>query len=208
MQPVVVAVTSWSLWRLQSWSKRGKKGSFALIYLDDIRPWLEPTNWNLYPGRQIGTDDYCLNHSLVTTSSFAVFFWCHPLKYVMNGLRCLNISWAGMFLQQPLKGTSCPPSTNTIYQVVLQCHGHCWGGLIGHILLANFMLPDLEILPGVFLDPVWNDNIHKTFLVLQDLGWQWVQPHFTDARLKLSRQESGLAPRQIEIIEGMVKLHV
>ena len=150
MQPVVVAVTSWSLWRLQSWSKRGEKGTFALIdgwypsmtWTDKLEPITKPQNWYWWFS--------CPNHSLVTTSSFAVFFWCHPLKYVMNGLRCLNISWAGMFLQQPLKGISCPPCTNTIYQVVLQCHGHCWGGLIGRILLTDFMLPDLEILPGVF----------------------------------------------------------
>ncbi len=47
-----------------------------------------------------------------------------------------------------------------------------------------------------FLDSVWDFNIHKTFLVFQGLGRQWVQLHFTDARLKLSRRESGLAPRQ------------
>ena len=47
-----------------------------------------------------------------------------------------------------------------------------------------------------FSDSVWDFNIHKTFLVLQGLGRQWVQLHFTDARLKLSRRESGLAPRQ------------
>lgn len=73
MQPVVVAVTSWSLWRLQSWSKRGEKGSFALIdgwypsmtWTDKLEPITKPQNWYWWFS--------CPNHSLVTTSSFAVF---------------------------------------------------------------------------------------------------------------------------------------